>query len=209
MSYTPANRHLRSLGARLTASLAAAGLIATASGALAAPAGAKTSHHHHVPPIQVTVFSPGAGDHSGTAGSGFVVDLALDATKPAYNSLLSSAAGYKPFFNAPPATTFGAGLPDPGAPGLVVLLSSTPTMAGTTLQGPNTNLAGLFQINGVATVGGKAEAWNTWLVGKAAFGTGPSTLTAYVVSGTAPAVVPAGGIKKISNVVRVPFVIHP
>lgn len=208
MSYIPPDRHLRSLRARLTACLATAAVVAAGVAAMAAPVAARATHHHRQPPIAVTVFSPGSGDHSGTAGAGFVVDLALDATKAAYNPLLSPAAGYKPFFNDPTSTTFHPGA-DPGAPGLVVLLSSTPNKPGTPFQGPNTNLAGLFQINGVATVAGKAEAWNTWLVGKAAFGTGPSRLTAYVVKGTAPAVIPAGGIKKISNVVNVPFTIEP
>ncbi|MHB2001745.1 MAG: hypothetical protein ACYCSI_16425 [Solirubrobacteraceae bacterium] len=92
-----------------------------------------------------------------------------------------------------------------GAPGLVVLLSNTPTQPGTPFQGPRTNLAGLFQINGVAQIsGGRAETWNTWQPGKALFGAGPTTLTVYAVRGTAPAVVPAHGLE-ISNVVHVKF----
>lgn len=53
----------------------------------------------------------------------------------------------------------------------MVMLSTTPTMPGTPFQGPRTNLAGLFQINGVAKVRGLAETWNTWQPGKALFGT--------------------------------------
>jgi hypothetical protein len=154
----------------------------------------------------VTVFSPGDGDHSGAGGAGFIVDLAVDATGARGNSILSEANGYHPFFNDPSSTTFHPG-PDPGAPGLVVLLSTTPDSPGTPFQGPDTNLAGLLQLNGVADVGGLAEAWNTWLVGKPLFGTGRSTLTAYVVNGTAPAVV--SNTKPISNVVVVPFTIAP
>lgn len=162
-------------------------------------------HRKMIPPIAVTVFSPGNGDHSGVAGAGFVVDVALDATKTKYNPLLSAQAGYKPFFNAPGSSTFHPG-PDPGAPGLVVLLSTTPTMAGTPFQGPDTNLAGLFQETGVARVrGNKAEVWDTWLVGKPLWGTGPETLTVYVVKGTAPANVAGASLQKISNVVRVHF----
>ncbi|HLH66580.1 MAG TPA: hypothetical protein VKV27_12845 [Solirubrobacteraceae bacterium] len=160
------------------------------------------------PPLKVTVFSPGAGDHSGAGGFGFVVDLSIDATKARDNYLLSAAAGYQPFFNDPSAPTFHPG-PDPGAPGLVVLLSTTPSRPGTPFQGPRTNLAGLFQINGVARVmGGLAETWNTWQVGKPLFGTGPTRLAVYVVKGTAPAVVPTTGLKRISNVVTVPFDIN-
>jgi hypothetical protein len=176
--------------------------------ALPGAASARTpKHHRHDPPVKVTVFSPGAGDHSGTGGAGFIVDLAVDATNARGNAILSPANGYQPFFNDPSSTTFHPG-PDPGAPGLVVLLSTTPDKPGTPFQGPDTNLAGLFQLNGVADVGGLAEAWNTWQVGKPLFGTGRSTLTAYLVRGTAPTVV-SSTTRPVSNVVRVPFTIAP
>jgi hypothetical protein len=190
--------------------LAGLATAAAAISAIAVPVAAQagTKHHvRHTPPIKVTVFSPGAGDHSGTGGAGFIVDLAVDATDARGNSILSAANGYRPFFNDPSSTTFHPGS-DPGAPGLVVLLSTTPDKPGTPLQGPGTNLAGLFQLNGVADVGGLAEVWNTWLVGKPLFGTGRSTLTAYLVRGTAPAVV-RPNTRLISNVVRVPFTIAP
>ena len=173
---------------------------------VAAQAGTR-KHHRDTLPVKVTVFSPGAGDHSGTGGAGFIVDLAVDATDARGNSILSPANGYQPFFNDPSSTTFHPG-PDPGSPGLVVLLSTTPNKPGTPLQGPDTNLAGLFQLNGVADVGGLAEAWNTWQVGKPLFRTGPSTLTAYLVRGTAPTVA-SPNIRPVSNVVRVPFTIAP
>ena len=122
--------------------------------------------------------------------------------KPSANSLLSN---YKPFFNDPDAPTFHPG-PDPGAPGLVVLLSSTPTVAGTPLQGPNTNLAGVFQTNTIEKLAGLVQTWNAWQVTSPGFfGTGRATLTAYAVSGTAPALITTPGAKAISNVVRVPF----
>ena len=89
-----------------------------------------------------------------------------------------------------------------------MLLSTTPTTPGTPFQGPNTNLAGLFQINGVGTVkGGLTQTWNTWQIGRAAFGSGPSMLTVYVVKGTAPALIPDAGLELISNRVTVPFTI--
>lgn len=194
---------------RLIAITAAAATISATGLATAASAriGKHHRHHHKRPPVKVTVFSPGDGDHSGTAGAGFIVDLAVDAANARGNSILSSANGYHPFFNDPSSSTFHPG-PDPGAPGLVVLLSTTPDKPGTPLQGPDTNLAGLFQLNGVADVGGLAEAWNTWQVVKPLFGTGRSTLTAYLVRGTAPTVVsPTTGA--VSNVVRVRFTIAP
>jgi hypothetical protein len=196
------------------ARLLASGLLAVTVSlvALAGVGLAATTRHHVHPmrapqPVKVTVFSPGAGDVSGTGGAGFIVDLALDATDARGNALLSSANGYQPFFNDPTSSTFHPGT-DPGAPGLVVLLSSTPNKPGTPLQGPDTNLAGLFQLNGVAKVGGLAETWNTWQVGKALFGTGRATLTVYDVRGTAPTVV-SPDTTAISNVVRVPFTIAP
>lgn len=187
-----------------------AGSLAMLSGALAANALAAPAHHAK-PPVTVTVFSPGRGDHSGKAGVGFIVDVALDAKNARGNALLSPAHGYKPAFNAPVTP---AGLPnphpgaDPGAPGLVVLLSSTPNKPGSPFMGPRTNLAGLFQINGVAKIRGLTETWNTWQPQKPLFGINKHTrLTVYVVAGTAPTVVPAHGLKIISNTVNVPFTI--
>ncbi|MGP0049229.1 MAG: hypothetical protein ACLPZR_10345 [Solirubrobacteraceae bacterium] len=210
MSFVSSAGHRSIHRARLVAS----GLVAVTIG-LAALTGvgeaASTRHPAHAAhaerPLKVTVFSPGTGDVSGTGGAGFIVDLALDAADASGNAILSSSDGYQPFFNDPSSSTFHPG-DDPGAPGLVVLLSSTPNKSGTPLQGPDTNLAGLFQLNGVANVGGLAETWNTWQVGKPLFGTGPATLTVYAVRGTAPTVV-SPDTKPISNVVRVPFTIAP
>lgn len=56
-----------------------------------------------------------------------------------------------------------------------------------------------------ADVSDTVELWNTWLVGKPLFGTGRSTLTAYLMKGTAPAVV--SNARPVSNVVVVPFTI--
>ena len=105
-------------------------------------------------PVELSVFSPRAGDSAGRDGAGFVVDVSLTARTKAANRLLSSEAGYKPFFNNPTAPTFQPGA-NGGAPGLVVMLSTTPTTPGTPFQGPGTNLAGLFQINGVGTREGR------------------------------------------------------
>ena len=166
-------------------------LIALAVGV--SPAAATKRRKPRPVPVKLSVFSPTARDIAGKDGAGFVVDLSLTARNTAANSLLSPEAGYKPFFNNPTAPTFAPG-PNGGAPGLVVMLSTTPNTPGTPFQGPNTNLAGLFQINGVGTVkGGLTQTWNTWQIGKAGFGSGASTLTVFVVKGTAPALVPDAG----------------
>jgi hypothetical protein len=89
-------------------------------------------------------------------------------------------------------------------PGLVVTLSTTPEVAG----GPNANLAGLFQENGVARFGGQQQVFSDWEVAKPGlFGLDvQTTLTAYVVRGTAPGTV-TGHEQRISNIVRETFTV--
>jgi predicted lipoprotein with Yx(FWY)xxD motif len=159
--------------------------------------------HYGPRPLQARVISPGPGDSAGVAGT-FSVDLSLQARSRSGNGLL---AGYTSAFNDPNAPTFHPG-PNAAAPGLVVLLSTTPTIPNTPLSGPNTNLAGVFQINDVSQVKGRTRTFNSWLVtvpgffGKAT----QATLTVYAVNGTAPAVV-TGSEHPISNVVRERFTI--
>jgi predicted lipoprotein with Yx(FWY)xxD motif len=155
-------------------------------------------------PVKISAITPGAGDVAG-AGGVFNIDLSLEAQNAQGNSLLSAENGYVPFFNDVTAPTFGPGKIDPGAPGLVVTLSTTPTAAG----GPQANLAGVFQLNAVNLRHGRIQTFNDWQVGVPGFfGSGvPTTLTAYVVQGTAPGVIPAGGLKPISNVLRETFTI--
>jgi predicted lipoprotein with Yx(FWY)xxD motif len=154
-------------------------------------------------PIKATVISPGPGDSAGVGGT-FSVDLSLEAQTVQANSLLS---GYTAAFNDPNAPTFHPG-PNAAAPGLVVLLSTTPTIAGTPLQGPNTNLAGVFQINDVSQVKGLTHTFNSWIVtvpgffGKAT----QATLKVYAVDGTAPALI-TGNEKPISNIALETFTI--
>ncbi|GAC1522655.1 MAG: hypothetical protein NVS2B16_30590 [Chloroflexota bacterium] len=149
-------------------------------------------------PIKVTVFAPGDGDISGVNGADVIVDLALDAAPGHNNELLG-----QPRFIAPTDPAFGPG-PNPAVPGLVVLFSTTKAFAG-----PRTNLANLFQLTGIATVNGnQKEVWTTWLVGKPIAGVDVDTvLTTFVVSGTAPTVVPTdlSTLTILSNVITVKF----
>jgi hypothetical protein len=118
------------------------------------------------PPLSVTVFAPLPGDVVGLSGAGWVVDLAIDARSPQFNSLLSPSNGYKPaFLNPANSTQFHPGN-NSATPGLVCLFSNTPTVNGSLLQGPQTNLAGLFQINAFSLTqnGTIAQVWNTWYV---------------------------------------------
>jgi predicted lipoprotein with Yx(FWY)xxD motif len=156
-------------------------------------------------PLKAAIISPGPGDSAGVGGT-FSVDLSLQARTASANSLLS---GYTSAFNDPNAPTFHPG-PNVAAPGLVVLLSTTPTIAGTPLQGPNTNLAGVFQINDISQVKGLTHTFNSWIVTSAGFfgKNTQATLTVYAVDGTAPALV-TGNEKPISNIVRENFTIAP
>jgi predicted lipoprotein with Yx(FWY)xxD motif len=154
-------------------------------------------------PLQASVISPRPGDRAGVGGT-FSVDLSLQARTADANNLLS---GYTSAFNDPHAPTFHPG-PDAAAPGLVVLLSTTPTIANTPLQGPNTNLAGVFQINDVSKLNGLKRTFNSWIVAVPGFfGKGvQANLTVFAVRGTAPALI-TGDEEPISNVVHESFTI--
>src|SRR5262249_39673503 len=134
----------------------------------------------------------------------FTVDVTATALNNHGNRQLSAANGYRPGLNLPPASTFGPGLPDPKAPGLVVTLSTTPARAG----GPHANLAGVFQLNTVERHDGLRRVINDWEVGAPGFfgRNVRATLTAFLVSGTAPGMV-TGDEVPISNVVHETFTI--
>jgi len=190
---------------KLSLTLAAVGLLTAivAVPAVAAHSGMGHDHEHGPqPPVLVRVITP---SEDGIAGAGgvFNVDISLQARTPADNDVLSAATGYRPFLNLPGSNTFGPGLPDPGAPGLVVLESTTPQAAG----GPNANLAGVFQLNAVERVHNLQTTFNDWQVGSPGFfGTNvDSTITVFVVQGTAPGQVDMSQVHPISNVVRVHF----
>jgi hypothetical protein len=192
-------------GTRRRFALAAIGLTATAAltlaaatPALASPGASKAPR----PTVALIVITPHRGDVAG-AGGVFNVDLALVGRNARGNGELSAANGYKPGLNIT-GPTVGIGKPDPFAPGLVVLLSTTPTAAG----GPDANLAGVFQLTDVANSHGRTQVFADWEVAKpGAFGIDiKTTLTAYLVKGTAPGTV-TGSAKPISNVVKVTFTI--
>lgn len=130
----------------------------------------------------------------------FNVDVEFIARNATGNSELSAANGYKPGI----VVTGTIGKPDPFAPGLVVLLSTTPAAAG----GPQANLAGVFQLTDVARSHGLAQVFADWEVGKpGAFGkNAKTTLTVFLVKGTAPGKVTSSA-KAISNVVKETFTI--
>jgi hypothetical protein len=199
-------RHTRRWVALVAFSLAAAAILAltAASSGSASTGGAKVSQAQK--PVKAIVMTPDQGERT---SSGFNVSLSLQAQNARGNRLLS---GYRTQFLDPTGPD-GQGNPafHPGAsasaPGLVATLSTTPTMAGTPLAGPSTNLAGVFQTNSVTRVGGLKRTWNDWQVSSPGFfgRNTTATLTVYAVRGAAPDVVPAGGLHPISNVVRYTF----
>jgi hypothetical protein len=183
-------------------------LTGTAALALAAAAPAHASGGTHIiirhqrPAITLVAVTPSPGDLAG-AGGVFNVDLVALARNGAGNRELSAANGYEPGILS--ATAAGASRPDSFAPGLVVLLSTTPGAVG----GPDANLAGLFQLTDVASVNHHNEVFADWEIGKPGkFGNKGTevTLFAFLVKGKAPGNLSAqSSTKIISNVVTETF----
>jgi hypothetical protein len=137
-------------------------------------------------PVTIDVFTPRGGEVVGVNGAGWLVDLLLINTDLSAN-VFAPINGYAPLYHDNfTDPKFAPGV-SKAVPGLVVL-SNTSTLAG----GASTNLANLFQINAVTGVvnGVISEYWCTWLVGAAFAGKGqPSSLTIFLVNGTAPATI--------------------
>ena len=190
-------------GAMIGVAVAGAMLAGGVTAALAAPAAGASQYRSHNPAIRLVITNPLPGDIAGTGGD-FTVDLIALAQNARGNRQLSAAHGYRPGLNLPPAKTFGPGLPDPNAPGLVVTLSTTPQAAG----GPNANLAGVFQLNSVSSRNGLTRVITDWEVGVPGFfgKNKQATLTAFLVRGTAPGKV-TGDERPISNVIHETFTI--
>ena len=197
-------RYLKSLSA-IVGVLAAATIMAGAALATsgAATSGTASDRSAGLPPLKATVVSPRPAAHAGVNGT-FTVDLSLQARTRQANRLL---AGYTTHFIDPHRAEFHPGS-NASAPGLVVLLSTTPTIKGTPLQGPKTNLAGVFQNNDITSLNGRKGTFNSWIISSPGFfGRGVNAkLTVYAVRGTAPAVV-TGHEHPISNVVHETFTI--
>lgn len=71
------------------------------------------------------------------------------------------------------------------------MLTSTTINNNNNFHGPATNLAGLFNLTGITDRSAdKTQVWDTWIVGDAIAGTGPTTLTVAILRGTAPDVIP-------------------
>jgi hypothetical protein len=198
----PARRTRRSW-VRAAAGLTVAGALLAGGTTAAFAAADATPHSAYSHAIKLVVTNPKPGDIAGTGGD-FTVDLKALALNATGNSQLSAANGYRPGLNLPPAATFGPAMPDPDVPGLVVTLSTTPQAAG----GPNANLAGVFQLNSVTRHQGLTRVITDWEVGSPGFfGVNkPTTLTAYLVKGTAPGTV-TGHEQPISNVIHETFTI--
>jgi hypothetical protein len=196
-------RRTRGRAVRLVITLAGTAALALAAATPALASSSGPAQHYaraaHDPAILLVVVTPSPNDIAG-AGGVFNVDLAALAKNATGNNELSAANGYKPGILSPAQA--GVGKTDPFAPGLVVLLSTTKT-------GANKNLAGVFQLTDVASHHGLTQVFADWEVGKAnAFGTPGTkvTLTAFLVSGTAPGTV-TGSVTPISNVIKETFTI--
>jgi len=155
------------------------------------------------PEVSITVNAPGAGDLDGVKGLNYIVDLTIDVLSENSNGLIP----YKPLYQDASSSTFGPG-PNPAFPGLVVLQNTTANKGP--LKGPGTNLAGLFQLNGVASTNGLHQYNSYWDAGAALFGIGASNIVIYYVHGQAgktASFAPGVSDGLISNVVNIPFTI--
>lgn len=124
--------------------------------------------------VSIKMFAPGKGDHTGVAGSGWFVDLAITYDGGLATSGFTSAQLTGPAVHANAAPfpgTFSPGTDD-RLPGLIVLVSTT-TIGAKSCQ----NLANLFNLTGITNITAKdVEIWDTWIVGAPLFGKGDSKI---------------------------------
>ena len=151
-------------------------------------------------PVVAKVLSPEPGSVQGTGGRGMVVVLSFTAKDAAVLPADFRLGGALP---APaPAAAPGH---NPAFPGLVVGLSTTPSSMG----GPATNLANLFQIvTRAVQADGSAQVTAVWTNPQAVFGSEvDATLVAFTVTGTAPDAIPTSqaNLDVISNPAEVTF----
>lgn len=151
-------------------------------------------------PVVARVLSPEPASVQGAGGRGMVVALQFTAVDPTVLRAEFRLGGALP---APaPAARPGH---NPAFPGLVVSLSST----GSALGGPSVNLANLFQVVSPSLqLDGSRRVTAVWTNPAVDFGSDlDTTLTAYVVAGTAPDTLPPSqaNIDVLSNTVEVTF----
>ncbi|HET7722153.1 MAG TPA: hypothetical protein VFK43_19445 [Acidimicrobiales bacterium] len=151
-------------------------------------------------PVVAKVLSPEPASVQGAGGRGMVVALKFSAKDPTVLPAEFRLGGALP----PPAPAAKPGH-NPAFPGLVVGLSST----GSALGGPSVNLANLFQVVSPSLqLDGSREVTAIWTNSAVDFGSDiDTTLTAYVVAGTAPDTIPPSqaNIDVLSNSVDVTF----
>jgi hypothetical protein len=151
-------------------------------------------------PVVAKALSPEPASVQGAGGRGMVVALKFSAKDPALLPAEFRLGGALP---APaPAAKPGH---NPAFPGLVVGLSST----GSALGGPSVNLANLFQVVSPSLqLDGSREVSAVWTNSAVDFGSDiDTTLTAYVVAGTAPDTIPPSqaNIEVLSNTLDITF----
>ena len=151
-------------------------------------------------PVVAKVLSPEPASVQGAGGRGMVVALKFTAKDPTVLPAEFRLGGALP----PPAPAAKPGH-NPAFPGLVVGLSST----GSALGGPSVNLANLFQVVSPSLqLDGSREVTAVWTNLAVEFGSDiDTTLSAYVVAGTAPDTIPPSqaNIDVLSNTVDVTF----
>lgn len=163
------------------------------------------AHSQNIP-TKVTILTPREGSSVGVNGRGWMIDVVAEfsppaasapsATTPSTTPTSSSSGGstgyrkratspddgFFPLLNSPNLTSFAPG-PDVAAPGFVCLVNTS--------SDPTQNFAGVFQLNAITNSdaqGNILEAYFSWFIGSAAFGSNVnSSTTVFFLNGTAPA----------------------
>jgi hypothetical protein len=137
-------------------------------------------------PSKVAILTPKAAGSVGVNGLGWMIDVVVEFSAPSGTATSAAAAkvtnlddGFFPLLNSPNLTTFKPG-PDVAAPGFVCLVGNS-----------TTNFAGVFQLNMITNSdaqGNILEAYFSWYVGAADFGSNVNTSTTvfFLGNGTAP-----------------------
>jgi hypothetical protein len=170
--------------------------------------------------LEIVVFAPLNDSLVGVNGLGFDFDLVVAEVDPLANRL-SPADGYEAFYQDSTTTPPAKSGSDPALPGLVVICNATldkfATNPDSNFKGPQTNLAGLMQINAISSIANNtvSSVWATWLVTSTFAGTVPpgqsipASTTIFLVNGTAPDMIPEdiSTLDIISEVVFIEFAI--
>lgn len=166
----------------LSFALAAAALAAAGGSAAGGPAASDAKDGGHDSDrggkvAEVDLFAPHNGDRAGQGGKGWFVDLSVD-----FDVGLERTGFTGTQLTGPGAHANAAPFPGAFSPGRDDRFKSLVVLVSGNQAGPGANVANLFNLTGVTDHdSGRAQIWDTWIVGAPNFGSGDSTVYAAVV----------------------------